>query len=489
MMQCRLFFVMLLMCGVAAAQPQDVRKAVVKVYTTYASPQYYTPWNVPGPAQRTGSGSVISGKRILTNAHIVGDETFIQVRRFGDPKKYRAHVLFVSHTVDLALLSVDDESFFDGIEPLNIDGLPELQTEVMVLGYPLGGDTLSATKGVISRIEHRNYSHSSFGFLAGQIDAAINPGNSGGPVMNGDDLIGVVMQGLSEADNIGYMVPVPVIQHFLDDVADGQYNGVPDLGLWSQKMDNESLKRASRMSEEQTGVLVYRMVPGSASDGILLPGDVITSIDGYSVADDETIEFRENERTSYSYRAELKQVGQSIPVTIWRDGQSIEKILTFSRPVEDELIVPRQQYDIQPTYYIVGGLVFNPLTLNYLSIWSSWYENAPKDLVNLYVQQRMDNPEQEVVILGRVLADDVNRGYHDWNSWVIDFVNGEKINNLKELIQKVENSPADGLIVFSDAAGRKIVIDSKEAREANQDILKRYRVSADRSDDLIESRL
>lgn len=485
-MKKRIIFGLLLVCGLVSAQPQDIRKAVVKVYATYAHPHYYTPWNMPGPAQRTGSGSVISGKRIITNAHIVSDETFLQVRRFGDPKKYRARVLFVSHAVDLALLTVDDASFFDGIEPLEIDGLPELQAEVVVLGYPLGGDTLSATKGVISRIEHRNYSHSSFSFLAGQIDAAINPGSSGGPVMKGSKLVGVVMQGLSTADNIGYMVPTPMIDHFLEDVTDGHYDGVPDIGVFDQTMENTALKQACQMTEEETGVLVYRVIPGSASDGVLQPGDVITEVDGYSVADDGTIEFREDERTGFSYRAELKQVGQTMPLKIWRDGQTLSKELAFCRPVEEEMLVPRDQYDIHPTYYIVGGLVFSPLTKNYLSIWSDWYNKAPKELISLYLDQNMDNSEQEVVILGRVLADDINRGYHNWHSWVIHSVNGEKINNLSDLIQKVEESDSNGLLVFSDDSGKQLVIDYQAAIKSHEDVLKRYRIPLDRSGDLIK---
>jgi len=471
--------------GVAALPELDARQAIVKVYTTYARPDYYTPWNMGGPSTRTGSGCIIAGKRILTNAHIVGDETFIQVRRYGIAKKYRARVLFVSHITDLALLSVDDDSFFEGVVPLEIDGLPETQTDVMVLGFPTGGDMLSTTKGVISRIEHRNYAHSSFSFLAGQIDAAINPGNSGGPVMVNGKLVGVVMQHLSSADNIGYMVPAPLIEHFLTDVSDGRYDGMPDIGLRAGTMENPDMKRKYGLSEEMTGISVRTLFPGSASDGILQQGDVLLEVDGYPIADDGTIEFRPDERTIYSYPVELRQIGESISLTILRAGEKMDVELTFTRPSEEESLVAREQYEVRPAYYIFGGAVFCPLTKNYLMAWGrDWYKIAPKNLIYFYQRREPVVAEEEVVVIVRILADDVNRGYHHWSNWVIETVNGQKVKNLKDLIQKIEATDPEEFVIFSDQSNNEMIMDRRKALASASGILERYRIPSDRSDDL-----
>ncbi|MFA5689353.1 MAG: trypsin-like peptidase domain-containing protein [Kiritimatiellales bacterium] len=461
----------------------DARQAIVKIYTTYSSPFYYTPWNMSGPMTKTGSGCVIAGEKILTNAHIVSDETFIQVRRYGDARRFRAHVLFVSHMADLALLAVEDETFFDGIEPLEIGGLPETQAEVTVLGFPTGGDMLSTTKGVISRIEHQSYVHSSFAFLAGQIDAAINPGNSGGPVLSDGKIVGVVMQGLPSADNIGYMVPSPVIKHFFTDIADGRFDGIPDLGLRTAKMENPDLKRKYGMTPEMTGVLVQYIVPGSACAGILKTGDVIFEIDGLPVADDGTIEFRPNERTSFSYPAELCQVGGTIPLNIFRAGKALDVTIHFTRAVDSEVLVVREQYDVQPDYYIFGGAVFVPLTKNYLHSWNDWYAKAPKNLVYaLQYQDRIEEDEQ-VLVLIRMLADDVNIGYHSWNNWIVESVNGMRVKNMKELIAAVEQSTGE-FIIFADSRNSEIVLDREKAKAAAAGILQRYRIPADRSGNL-----
>lgn len=467
----------------ATGAPTDTRQALVKVYTTYSMPYYYTPWNMSGPSTKTGTGCIIAGKRILTNAHVVSDETFIQVRRYGDARKYRARVLFVSHITDLALLSVDDDAFFEGVEPLEMDGLPETQAEVTVLGFPTGGDMLSTTKGVISRVEHCNYTHSSFSFLAGQIDAAINPGNSGGPVVINGRIVGVVMQHLSSSENIGYMVPAPVIEHFLKDISDGRYDGMPDLGLRTEKLENPDMKRKYGLSPEKTGIVVQYVSPGSACDGVVQPGDVLLEIGGHPIADDETVEFRKDERTCYSYPAELRQIGESLPMKIFRNGQETNVTVTFHRPAEEEIPVPREQYDVQPAYYIFGGAVFCPLTKNYLQSWRNWYDNAPKNLIYAYEYRDLTEPGEQVVMLMRVLADDANKGYHDWANWIVESVNGQRIKNLRELVFAIESSQSE-FVVFSDDRNREMVMDRVKVSAAARDILQRYRISSDRSDDL-----
>jgi hypothetical protein len=103
---------------------------------------------------------------------------FFQVQRHGQAKKYMARVAPVAHDADLVLLSVDDPDFFTGITPLPLGPLPEVQTAVTVYGFPEGGDTLSMTAGVLSRVEQTAYVHSNRWLLGAPLDAAINSGNN-----------------------------------------------------------------------------------------------------------------------------------------------------------------------------------------------------------------------------------------------------------------------------------------------------------------------
>jgi S1-C subfamily serine protease len=91
----------------------------------------------------------------LTNAHSVDFATLVKVRRRGDDVKYVARVLAVGTECDVALLAVDDPGFWQGLAPVSWGALPRLQTPVTVVGFPIGGDGMCITSGVVSRIEVR----------------------------------------------------------------------------------------------------------------------------------------------------------------------------------------------------------------------------------------------------------------------------------------------------------------------------------------------
>ncbi len=480
---CALVLTALSVTSPAAASP-DVEGAIVKIYTIRNNPNYFNPWSMHGPSSSTGSGCIIEGRRILTNGHVVSNQTFVQVRKSGEPKRYRARVVSVSHAADLALLTVDDDDFFEGVHPLKIGDLPRPRQDVLVYGFPLGGDTLSVTKGVISRIEHQVYVHSSGRFLAGQIDAAINPGNSGGPVIKDGKVVGVVMQTIPSAENIGYMVPSPVIRHFLRDIDDGRYDGFPGLGVVLEPLENDDLRARYKVDDDETGVLVIRVLDGSPAEGALETGDVIVRIDGHEVANDGTIEFRPKERTSLAYAVQKHQLGDEIEIELLRDGVRKRVVVKLSRPYERDSLVPAEQYDRMPTYYIYGGLVISPLTKNYLRAWGpNWYNAAPKEFVALLGRNIPSRDGEQVVFVVKVLADDVNKGYHDLRNWIIESVNGHRVLNMGDLVRTVE--AADGYVEFKGRDGRVVVLDSRKSKEAMGRILRTYHIGSDRSEDLM----
>ena len=465
---------------------EDVREAIVKVYTVSNSPDYYNPWSMQGPRASSGSGCIIEGNLILTNAHVVGNQTFLQVRKYGDTQRFTARVVAVSHLTDLALLTVDDEQFFEGEPALSLGELPETQQEVLVYGFPMGGDMLSITKGVISRIEHQPYVHSSSVFLAGQIDAAINPGNSGGPVLVEDKIVGVVMAGIPSAQNIGYMVPVPVIRHFFKDIEDGSYDGYPSLGIGMQDMENEGLRKYYQMEPGASGVLINQVIPGSPADGKLQLGDVLVKIEDYPVGNDGTIEFRRNERTLLNYAVQQKQIGEDIILTVLREGNEEKLNINLSRSMKKDRLVPMEEYETLPTYYIYGGLVFCPLTKDLLNIWGSqWSQSAPRELVCHLLSNTPEREDQQIVVLLKALAAEVNQGYQNINSWVVDQINGEKIWNMHDLVEKVENCQ-EPFVIFEDQWNKKVIIDKEKAMESHYEILDIYRIPFDRSEDLVE---
>jgi len=143
-----------------------------------------------------------------------------------------------------------------------------------------------------------------------------------------------------------------------------------------------------------------------------------------------------------------------------------------------------EQYDILPTYYIYGGLVFCPLTKNLLNIWGSqWLQLAPRELVCCLLNNIPEREDQQVVVLLKVLAAEVNQGYQSINSWVVERANGEKVWNMRDLVEKIENCQ-DSFVILEDQYNRKVILDKKEALNSQQEILAIYRIPADRSEDL-----
>jgi S1-C subfamily serine protease len=469
---------------------QDALKAsVLKVFVVQKPADYYQPWQMGYQMPSSGSGFIIPGHRILTNAHVVSDQVHIQVMKAGDTRKYTAKIVFVGHDTDLAELSVADSSFFDGTVPVSFGTLPKQRDRVAAYGFPAGGDELSITEGVVSRIEVRPYAHSGSNLLTVQTDAAINPGNSGGPVFKDGKFVGVSFQGYNGAalQNTGYFIPVGLVQRFLKDVSDGSYDGVPGMGVVWQKLENPALRRRLGLKGPNGGVMITKIIPGAGADGVLKEGDVLQELDGVKVAENGTIPFEEGERVDLSHLLSLHQMSETAKVKLWREGKSLD----VSVPLHDiPDLVPGPEYDKRPSYFVYAGLVFQSLNQNFMRLFDNGAPVRMRDLAELGLQ----TPEQmEVVFINVVLPHDVNVGYHKLGQAIVTEINGQKIHALKDVIPALQK-PQDGYQVIKldhwngapDNRASEIVLDAKEADAANPEILKAFGIASDRSDDLKE---
>jgi S1-C subfamily serine protease len=458
-----------LLLSIALFADESVKDSIVKIYTVAKVPNYSIPWN-SSIRRSHGSGSIIEGNRILTNAHVVANETFIEVKRYGETKRYEAEVEFISHQVDLALLKVKDESFFQGTKSLSLGELPKLQQSITVYGFPMGGNALSVSTGVVSRIEHTRYAHSAEIFLAIQIDAAINPGNSGGPAISDGKIAGVVMQQIKRSQNIGYLVPPEVVRHFLDDVKDGKCDGVASLGIGTQKMENEALREVYKMGENQSGVMVLDISEKSSLYGVLEKGDVLLSVDGHKIENDGTVEFTDEQYTSYLYYVDQKQIGESVKLSVLRDGKVLNLVVPLTNIADDDLLVKTVEHDVMPRYFIYDGYVFTPLTRNLLITSRSTLLQL-REASSKWAKKDRD----EVVVLLKVLADKSNRGDHSFSLWMVDRVNGKPFKNFKEFTQLLRDYKGE-FLVLENEDGVRVAIDTKKAKEVEKSILQRYSI-------------
>ncbi|KAL0418798.1 UNVERIFIED_CONTAM: Protease Do-like 2, chloroplastic [Sesamum radiatum] len=457
--------------------------AVVKVYCTHTAPDYSLPWQKQRQYTSTGSAFMIGQRKLLTNAHCVEHDTQVKVKRRGDDTKYVAKVLARGVECDIALLSVESKEFWEGAEPLQLGHLPNLQDAVTVVGYPLGGETISVSKGVVSRIEVTSYAHGSSELLGIQIDAAINPGNSGGPAFNDQgECIGVAFQVYrsDDVENIGYVIPTTVVSHFLEDYErNGKYTGFPCLGVLLQKLENPALRTCLNVPTNE-GVLVRKIEPTSQASSVLKEGDVIVSFDNVRVGCEGTVPFRSTERIAFRYLISQKFTGDIANIGIIRGGQFMKVQVVLNPRVH---LVPYHIEGGQPSYLIVAGLVFTPLS-------EPLIEEECEDSIGLkllakarYSMAKFKG--EQIVILSQVLANEENIGYEDMSNEQVLKLNGTWIRNIHHLAHLVD-SCKDKYLVFEFDDNFLVVLERESALAASTSILKGYGIRSERSSDLSE---
>lgn len=466
----------------------SVLRSVIKIYCTFTKPNYSSPWQMERQANATSSGFVIEGKRIICNAHGVEFHSSVRVRKHGDSTKYTAQVLHIGHECDLALLTVDDPAFWEGLEALRFGSVPNLQDEVICVGYPTGGDNISVTQGIVSRVAVAKYSHADESLLVIQIDAAINAGNSGGPALdNAQNVVGVAFETLDGAENIGYIIPTEVIKHFLTDIRKSNaYKGFCSSAFQWQAIENKCMRESLKIKNSDQGILVGKIAPLSDAANHLKMHDVVLEFDGVSIASDGTVEFpgRGGERISFLHLIASKYVGDVGNFKIMREGKEMNVNIILEKRLE---LVRAHLYDTSPSWFIYAGLVFSVLTCPFLmtEYGNKWDKKAPIDLCEKAFYGMPQFEGEEVVVLSQVLISDVNIGYEDFENVIVVECNGVKVRNIRQLLSLVRKTEGEYLKLLLSKCNT-VVVGCKRAKQEHDKVLKDNSIAEDMSSDLKE---
>lgn len=451
---------------VRAEAPSDIYRSVLRIEAATQTPDYATPWNAGRFSGGIGTGFIIGHNRILTNAHVVSNARRLLINVHGSPKKYPAKVEYIAHDCDLALLSVADFQDFEEFPAFAFGEIPALESQVRVIGYPIGGERLSVTRGVVSRVDFQAYSHSRVdSHLVIQIDAAINPGNSGGPVVQDGKVIGVAFQGLRSADNTGYIIPVPVIKRFLKDVEDGTYDQYVELGVTEFPLFNPAMRAALGLPQDDTGVLVTKITPTSSADGILAQGDVILATDGRAVDSAGMIQI-DGENVSFQEVIERKFAGDKLAVRYFRSGAVHEVEITL-KPLHWGRIYAFD-YESKPRYIVFAGLVLQPLDTN---LYASTKLDDPhvRRQFAQYVSEGIFREREDLVVLTRVESDPVTSRLGDFAGFAVKTINGTAVKSLKHAYELLyPKDPPEFFVIELFGAERPVVIPAAAVGPANE---------------------
>lgn len=457
-----------------AGAPSDIYRSVVRIEAAVQVPDYSTPWNSGRFGGGIGTGFLIGENTFLTNAHVVSNERRLLITVHGSPRKYPAKVKFIAHDCDLALLEVDDFKDFEKFPKLSLGDVPQLESQVRVIGYPIGGERLSVTRGVVSRIDFSSYSHSRADqHLIVQIDAAINPGNSGGPVLQDGKVVGVAFQGLRQADNTGYIIPTPVIRRFLKDIEDGSYDHYVDLGASTFPLYNPAMRQALKLPDNGLGVLVTDVTPTGASEGVLKPGDVLLDIDGHEIDSAGQI-LLDGEKVDLNEVVERKFAGDKVKLRI-QNTEGSKEVEVALKPLPPARMYAIQ-YEKKPRYLVFAGLVFQPLDTNLFV--SSKFDNVNvRRLYSDYVPKGVFTEREDIVLLTRVESDPINSQLADFSGLAVDKINGVTVKSLKHANELLHPATAPEFHVIElFGAPRPIVLPASAVEAANQRVKKTYAI-------------
>lgn len=420
-----------------------VEQSVVKLSVTIRRPDYERPWSKASSQKIFGSGVVIGKNLILTNAHMVAfsSEVFVQLHRGGNP--LLAKVKSVAPGMDLALIELEDPAALDGVPAVPLASeLPELRSSVTVYGFPEGGEDLSVTKGIVSRLEFVEFNYDACGVRV-QVDAALNPGNSGGPAIQGNQIVGLAFDGVKQADNIGYLIPATEIRDFLHDLEDGSYAGNPALYDNVQSAENDALRQSLKIPAGVTGVVIntpYRNRP----DYPLKKWDVITHVGPHAIDNQGQVGVRAGLRLDWRYWVPKLQHNGEIELTIWRDGRS--QVLDVPVVHTPELLIPylKDQY---PEYFIFGPLVFTVATQEHLALlnaeWTDHLNSMESPLLRRNLELISAIDDQLVIMASEMLPHRLTKGYTSSPFTVVKSVNGIKLKNLRHLAELLHDCRDD----------------------------------------------
>jgi S1-C subfamily serine protease len=466
-----------------------IENSVVKVFATMRYPDPFRPWTKQAPSEVSASGVVIEGNRILTNAHVVLYATQVQIQANAVGDKLPATVIAVAPGIDLAVLKLDDPSFFATHPPIaRASELPQIKDAVLAYGFPTGGTSLSITKGIVSRIEFVSYNFPVSG-LRIQIDAAINPGNSGGPAIAGDKMIGLAFSKLGgDTQNIGYIIPNEEVDLFLKDIADGHYHGKPAMYDDLQTLENPALREYLKVDKSVEGMVVHRPYKTDASYP-LKEWDVITHIGEAPIDNQGMVKLDKDLRVNFAYLIQRLAKNGVLPLTVLRAG----KVIKIQLPVSvDHPTLVADLHGGYPSYFIYGPLVFSAATWQLIS----GFENNVGTLRALgfvkspLVTRALDPPdadlEELVVVSSPFFPHKLANGYSSPAGSVVYSINGTRIRSLRHLVAVLRDLKDPFVIVEFDQKGGEALVFSRAAMlAATDDILTDNGVRAQGSPDTL----
>lgn len=464
--------------GSLRAEPTP-ETSIIRVNATLQEFSFIKPWEKGAPSPRRGLGALISKNQVLTTAEMVVNATYVELEHPSSGAKVPAEIVAKDYEANLALLepAIDGTGVFEGIVPMKRTDAVKAGDKVEVWQIEDNGDGVTTDVEVL-RVNVGRYFLSSSNFLIyqikGSLQARVNSFTL--PVIQDGKLAGLLLN-YNSKEQTANILPAPIIEAFLADIEDGDYNGFPSLGIGFAQTLDEALREFSGISDKDGGIFVRKIAKDSSADlGGLKKGDIILNINGKAIDSRGNYEDDTYGKLSFSHivRGNAK-VGDKVKIDIIRDGEPQSLDIELIRKEATDYLIDPYMFDRGPKFLILGGLIFQELTRPYLESWGdSWVTRAPFKLV--YAASNPEQYEEEgrekLVFLSNVLKTPSTLGYEGVNSVVVTKVNGKEVGSIKELAELFADVPEDGIhrIEFNDYP-KIIYVRDDISRQINQQLL------------------
>ncbi len=481
----------LLLAGCAWQQPKSepwnvsshASDSILRVMVTSQGYTFHRPWQQRRPTRQIGIGVIVPHGRVLVTAMLVANHRYIELEALDTQERIRATVEVVDYEANLALLKPLDETFLNRRKPLQLCDPISSGQHLSIWQVKPDGDVVPSDARVTS-VELSTFSQDNY-FLTYRLNGSLQYGfnNITLPAVKGDRLAGLVLRYDAGGQTID-VIATPVVRHFLKDAQDGNYQGFPRAGFHYGPTMDPQLRRYIGLGADQSGIYVQKVIKGGPADRAgLKAGDVITRMGDFFVSNTGQFQHPLYGKTSLIHliRA-MTYVGDSVPVQVFRNGQALNLNISVAHRRPDQYQIPPYVIDQAPDYLIVGGLVFQELSVSYLLEYGKdWTSRAPIHLV--YYQQNQDyldgdksDQREKIVIISEVIPTPYSIGYEGLNDLVVLRVNNKPIGKLAD-VAKALKTPVNGFhkIELEQSPGL-LYLDPKQIDAIHQIIRQRYRI-------------
>jgi hypothetical protein len=463
----------------APAAPTPLERAKAGIVTLRVTGQEWnwkTPWSKQPPWTRSLTGLVVSDHRILVTSPGLGNQLLIEAQKLGRDQRTPARLELFDPEGPLALVSVDDAAFWEGLAPLPLADRVPTSGDVTIHRWPRVGQ-FDSSSGAVRQVRAGRHGFSRTSLLT--LDVTTNADAGDGDVMMADGR--VVGLTTAKSGDSAAAIAAPVLRQFLEAASHGSYPGFARAGIAWQELTNPALRDALGLRDDEGGVRLTRILPHGPAASILEVGDVVLEVAGVVLDPSGQFEHPLYGRQSFGLLlTDGRGPGDTLEMRILRGGERKTVSMVLTRMPTDSDRVPAYVVGRGPDYAVLGGLVFQDLSGPYLSTWGDFNRRAPPRL--LIANERdglLPTPERpRIVLLTSVLPDAVNLGYQDLRDLIVVRVNGRAVGQLED-VRQAFREPQNGFHVIEFLPGQgpaRIVLDAREARESEARVSAAYGV-------------